>query len=100
GHVQHLENAGITVLHLERLAVVALATARLALDVDVEQEVHLDADDAVALARLAAPALDVEAIAPRLVPARLRLGQVDEQVADVREDARIGRGVRPRRAPD
>jgi hypothetical protein len=54
-------------------------------DVDVGQEVHLDLDDAVALAGLAAPALDVEREAARLVAARLRLGQPREPVADRRE---------------
>src|SRR5213079_2558313 len=45
---------------LERLPVVARALARLARDVDVGQEVHLDLDLPVALARLAAPAAHVE----------------------------------------
>ena len=90
----------LPVAHLQRLAVVAPPAARLALDVDVGQEVHLDAQDAVALAGLAAPALDVERVAPRLVAARLRLGQVREQIADVREHARVRRRVRARRAPD
>ena len=49
------------VADLQRLAVVALALADVAGDVDVGQEVHLDLDDAVALAGLAAAALDVEA---------------------------------------
>src|SRR5262249_34365657 len=48
------------ILDLERLAVVAPALALLARDVDVGQEMHLDGDDAVALAGLAPPALDVE----------------------------------------
>ena len=87
-------------LHLQRLAVVALALADLARDVDVGQEVHLDLDDAVALAGLAAAALDVEGEAARLVAARLRLGQAGEQLADRREDAGVGRRVRARRAAD
>ena len=52
------------VLHLQRLAIVALALADVAGDVDVGQEVHLDLDDAVALAGFAAAALDVEGEAP------------------------------------
>ena len=100
GHVEHVGDAGLAVVHLQRLAVVAPAAAGLALDVDVGQEVHLDAQDAVALAGLAAPALDVERVAPRLVAARLRLGQVGEQIADVREHAGVGRRVRARRAAD
>ena len=56
---RHLEHVGDRLpleAHLERLAVVARALARLARHVDVGQEVHLDLDLAVALARLAAAA--------------------------------------------
>ena len=69
-------------------------------DVDVGQEVHLDLDDAVALAGLAAPALDVEGEAARLVAARLGLGQAREPVADRREGAGVGGRVGARRAAD
>ena len=61
---------------------------------------HLDLDHAVALARLAAPALDVEREAPGPVAARLRLGQAGEPVADRGEAVGVGGGVRARRAPD
>src|SRR6202012_4908314 len=84
----------------ERLAVVALAFADVAGDVDVGQEVHLDLDDAVALAGLAAAALDVEGEAPGLVAARLRFGQAGEPFADRRERAGISRRVRARGAAD
>src|SRR5690606_357127 len=67
---------------------------------DVGQEVHLNADDAVALAVLAAAALDVEAEPSRLIPPGPRLGRAAEEVADGREQARVGGGVRPRRAAD
>jgi hypothetical protein len=60
GHVEHVGDGLVPEQHVERFAVVALALADVAGDVDVGQEVHLDLDDAVALARLAAPALDVE----------------------------------------
>jgi hypothetical protein len=85
---------------LQRLAVVALALADVALDVDVGQEVHLDLDDAVALAGLAAAALDVEGEAAGLVAARLRLGQPGEPVADRGEGAGVGGRVGARRAAD
>ena len=61
---EHLGDALALVPHLERLAVVAPAPAHLAGDVQVGQEVHLDLELAVALARLAAPALHVEREAP------------------------------------
>ena len=88
------------VLDLQGLAVVARALADLALDVDIGQEVHLDPQDAVPLAGLAAPALDVEGEAPRLVAAHLRLGQLGEQVADIGKDAGVGGRVGARRAAD
>src|SRR3712207_7712057 len=56
----------------ERLTVVALAVAHVARHVHVRQEVHLDLDDAVALAVVAAPAADVERKPPRLVAALAR----------------------------
>ena len=61
---------------------------------------HLDLDDAVALAGLAAPAFDVEGEAAGLVAARLGLGQLGEPFADGGEGAGIGGGVGARRAPD
>src|SRR6185503_20374431 len=63
-HLEHVGDRLAAELDLERLAVVALALADVALDVDVRQEVHLDLDDAVALAGLAAASLDVEREAP------------------------------------
>ena len=81
-HVEHVGDRVALELHLERLAVVAGAVADVAGDVDVGQEVHLDLDQAVALARLAPAALDVEAEAAGLVAARLALGQAGEPVAD------------------
>src|SRR5690606_35106168 len=50
--------------------------------------------------RLAAPALDVEREAAGLVAALARLGGAGEEVADLGEDARVGGGVRARRAAD
>src|SRR5690606_36189068 len=99
-HVEHVGDGEALELHLERFAVVAAALAFLAGDVDVGQEVHLDLDQAVALARLAAAALDVEAEAAGLVAARLRLGQAGEPVADLGEGAGVGRRVGARGAAD
>ena len=99
-HLEHVGDRLALEAHLERLAVVALALARLARDVDVGQEVHLDLDLAVALARLAAAALDVEREAPRLVAAHLRVGRQRVELADVREEVGVRRRVRARRAAD
>ena len=99
-HVQHVVDIFALVLHFERLAVVAVAAARLAAHVDVGQEVHLDGLHARPAALLAAAALDVERETPGLEAADLGVGRHLEQLADVGKDVRIGRGIRPRSAPD
>ncbi len=78
----------------------ARALADLARHVHVGQEVHLDLDRAVALARLAAAALDVEREPARLVAADLRFLRGGEQRADLVEHAGVGGGVRAGRAAD
>jgi hypothetical protein len=60
-HVQHIGNGFALELHFQRFAVIAFAFAGVAGHIHIRQEVHLDLDDAVALTRFAAPALDVEA---------------------------------------
>ncbi len=99
-HLQNVIDVLAFVADLQRLAVVALAAADVAGHVDVRQEVHLDLDHAVALAGLAAAALDVEAEAARLVAARARFLGAGEQLADRREQAGVGRRIRARRAAD
>src|SRR5262245_29013412 len=99
-HVEHVGDRLVLELDLERLAVVALALAHVAGDVDVGQKVHLDLDHAVALAGLAAAALDVEGEAAWLVAAHLGFGELGEPFADRREGAGIGGGVGARRAAD
>ena len=74
--------------------------ADLAGHVDVGQEVHLDLEDTVALAGLAAAALDVEAEAAGLVAAHARLARLAEELADRVEDTRVRRRIRARRAAD
>src|SRR3546814_12083096 len=86
-HVQNVGDGLALERHLQRLAVVALAVAHVAGDVDIRQEVHLDLQHAVALTGLAPPALAVEGEAPRLVSARLRFWQAGEPVADAGEGA-------------
>ncbi len=60
---------------------------------------HLDLHQPVAAAGLAAAALDIEGEAARAVAPGLRLRRRGEQVADVVEQARIGRRIGPRRPP-
>ena len=63
-HVEDLLNVLSLEADLEGFAVVALAPADVAGHVHIGQKMHLHLDDAVALAGLAAAALDVEAEAP------------------------------------
>ena len=73
-HLEHLGDVLALVANLEGLAVVALALADLARNVDVGQEVHLDLDRSVARARLATAAPDVEREAAGLITAPLASG--------------------------
>ena len=100
---RHLQNIGDRVaaeLDLLHLARVTGAVTHLAWDVDVRQELHLDLDDAVALASLTPSPLHVEAEASRLVAAHLRLGHAREEVTDVREHPGVRRWVAARRPAD
>src|SRR4051794_13719466 len=99
-HVEDLGDRLALVVDLERLAVVAGAVTDLARHVDVGQEVHLDLDRAVARARLAATALDVEREAALEVAPHLGLRRRGEELADVVEDACVRRGVAAGRPAD
>lgn len=99
-HLEDLVDVLALVLHLQGLAVVALALADVARHVDVRQEVHLHLDDAVPLAGLAAAPLHVEGEAARLVAAGARLLGAGEQLADRGEQAGVGGRVGARRAAD
>jgi len=71
---RHIKNVGYTLAfkaNFQRFAVIACALARLACDINIGQKMHLDLDDAIALTRFAAPAFDVKAEPPRLIPSRL-----------------------------
>src|SRR5690348_6776596 len=97
-HVEDVGDVLALVLDFERVPIVALAAAYLAGDVNIGQEMHLDADDAVALARLAAAAFHVERKTPRPVAAHPPFRQLREKLADVREEPRVRRRIRTRRA--
>ena len=100
GHLQHIGDGVALVGDVERFAVVALAVADIAGNVHVGQEVHLDLDQAVALAGLTAAALDVEAETSGTVAARTRFRELGKQVAQGREQAGVGRRIGSWRAPD
>src|SRR5262249_61510145 len=61
---------------------------------------HLDRDESVPGAGLAAAPLDVEGEPPRTVPPRARLGELREELTDRAEGARVGRGIGARAPPD
>ena len=94
-HVEHISDGVALVVDLEGLAVVALALADLAGDVDVGQELHVDLDRAVAGAGLAAAAADVEGEPARQVAAHLGLVGGREEPPDVVEHAGVGGRVGP-----
>ena len=100
GKSSRVGNRIALVAHRESLRVVALPAANFAGDVNVRQKIHLDAPQPVALARLAPPALHVEAEAPRPVAAFARFRQHRVQLANRRKHARVRRWIRPRRTPD
>ena len=87
-------------LNLHRLAVVALALADLAGHIDIGQKMHLDLDQAIALAGFTAAALHIETIAAGLVAANARFGQIGIEIPDEAEQTRIGRRIRARRPAD
>ncbi len=99
-HVEHVGDRMPLERDVERVAVVAAALARLARDVDVGQEMHLDLEGAVALARLAAAAGDVEGETSRLVAPHAGVGRRCEQLPDPVEDLGVRRRVRARCAAD
>ena len=84
-HLQYFGDILAAILHVERFSVVALTVTDVAFDVHVRQEVHLYLDHAVALARLAAPALDVERETTGFVAALAGLRCLREEIANRRE---------------
>src|SRR5580693_2677970 len=96
--VQDIADGVAFVAYGQRFGVIALAAADFAHDVNIGQEIHFDAAEAIALAGFAAAAFDVEAEAAGTVAAFARFGKHGEKFADGCEDACVGGGVRARRA--
>ena len=93
GHIEHIGDAEALEFNLERLAVIPAAIAFLARDVNIGEEVHLDLDQAVAVAGFAAAPFDIEAEPAGFIAARSGFGQAGEPIADQREAAGVGCGV-------
>ena len=100
GHFEDIGDRLALEQDLERFAVVAPTLADVAGHVDVGQEMHLDLDQAIALARLATPALDVEAEPPRSIAPGLGFREACEPVPDRLEGPGVGGRVRARGPPD
>ena len=74
--------------------------AHLAGHINIRQKVHFYLDDAIALACLAATALDIKGEAPRRKAAHFRIGGGSIQLPNIGKDTGIGRRIGARRAPD
>ncbi len=98
--VQHIRDRLSFIPDLQCFPVVTPALTDLARNVDIGQEVHLDLHQPVALTRFAPPAFDVEREPARPVATQLGLREIGEQLANGREQPRVGRWVGPRRAAD
>ena len=99
-HAEHVGNVAALPADLEGVFGEAAAAAGLAGDPHVGEEFHLQTHRAVALARFAAAAGDVEAEAARLPAPLPGFRQHGEEAADIVPDLHVGRGVGPRRAAD
>src|SRR5882762_5368162 len=84
----------------ERFGIVAAAAAHFTHHINVGKKIHFDAAKAVALAGFAAAALDVKAEAAGAVAAFARFRKHGKEIANGREDAGVGGGIRARRAAD
>ena len=100
GQRQHLGDVALVPGHLQGVLVVARAVAGRAGCVDAGHEQQLDAHESLALASGAASFGDVEREAPGVVMAAFGGGRGGEELADVVEQAGVGREVGTRRAPD
>src|SRR5690606_1593026 len=89
-HIEDIGDGFALEENFQRFAVIALAMADVAGDVNIRQEVHLDLDDAIALTCFAATALDVEGKAAGLIAARFGLRQAGKPVTDRSEGTGIG----------
>jgi hypothetical protein len=86
--------------HAQGFTVVALSFADIARNVDVGQEMHLNADHAVTLAGLASSPLHVKAETSRFVAPGAGLLRAGKQVPDRGEQAGIRGRVGTRGSPD
>ena len=89
-HVQHIGDGLALVVHFQGLPVVAGSLAHLTGHKDIRQEMHLDLDDAVALASLTPAALHIKAEPSRPVAPHLGFLGLGKNTPDIGKDAGIG----------
>ena len=90
GHVEDVGNIFALVFDFQRFPVVARTVTNLTGYVHIGQEIHFNADNAIAVAGLAAAAFNIKAKAAGLIAAHLRFGRLAEKLADKIKDPRIG----------
>ena len=89
-HVQNLGNILLLVVDFQSLTIIAGAVADLTGHIDVRQEVHLNLDNSITRAGLAATTLDVKAETALLVAANLSFISLGKQIANIVKDSSIG----------
>ena len=98
GHIQDVIDTLALIVDIQCLAVIALAVADFARNIDIRKKMHLDLPDTVSLAGLAASALHIKGKSSFLITTHLRIDRAREQIADHVKYSGIGGGIRSRRA--
>ena len=100
GHIQHIGNAFTLIMAFKRFAVISLSVADIAFHINIWEKMHFDFFHAVALACLAAAALDIKGEAAGLIAAGFCLGREGKEVANIGEKTGIGCRVGARGSAD
>src|SRR5207245_8643946 len=98
--MKHLVDVPVAIAHFEHAALEARSTALLTDKFHISQELHLDGDRAVALARLTPPAGDVERESPRVIAALSGLRSRGKDFADRVEGFQVSSGVQHPRSEE
>src|SRR5713101_2217785 len=98
--LQNLMDVLVMIADFQHAALEARAAAFLADELDVRQKLHFHGDRAVALARLAAPARNVERKMSWRIAAALGVRRLGKDIPNGVEGFQVGRGIRTRRASD
>ena len=91
--VQNLCDIESLIQNFQRFTVVALTMAMLAGHIHIRQEVHFHFDETFSLARLAAPAFNIEAETTCVIAALTRCRRLSEKFSNRREKPRVSRGI-------